>query len=237
MKSSKANALPPSDVKSPFVQNMFDTIAPTYDLVNRVMTFGLDQHWRQRALRDLGVGATTTMLDVACGTGDFLTLAQTRTQRSVGIDFSHGMLRRRTTVAPVVQGSAVHLPFGTATFDAITCGFAIRNFTDLDSVFAEFARVLRPGGSIAILEVAIPSSSIVQWLHDRYFNGLVPLIGGLLSQSKDAYHYLPQSVTYLPTSDQFLELFTSNAFAPPRVTTLGFGASQLLTSTRLGLVP
>jgi demethylmenaquinone methyltransferase/2-methoxy-6-polyprenyl-1,4-benzoquinol methylase len=211
---------------------MFDTISPTYDLVNRVMTFGLDQRWRQRALREARVQATTTILDVACGTGDFLTLAQTRTQRCIGVDFSYGMLRERTTVAPVVQGSALELPFADASFDVITCGFAIRNFTDLQGVFSEFSRILKAGGTLAILEVATPSNAVVRWAHQRYFNELVPLIGGLVSRSKEAYRYLPQSVAYLPTPEQFHELLTTNYFDPPRVIQLGFGASQLLIAER-----
>ena len=137
--------LPTGDDKTVLVQSMFDAIAPRYDLVNRTMTFGLDVRWRKRSLRALGLPTGTTVLDLACGTGDFLELLEAGGYRAVGMDLSWGMLTANRTASPLVQANGAHLPLATASVDGVTCGYALRNFTELAAVFGELGRVVRPG--------------------------------------------------------------------------------------------
>jgi demethylmenaquinone methyltransferase/2-methoxy-6-polyprenyl-1,4-benzoquinol methylase len=229
------NVLPGEGAKQPYVQDMFDRIAGTYDIVNRVMTFGLDQGWRSRLIREMHLGVNAQVLDLACGTGDFLKAWSARGVRVYGLDLSYQMLRKAEPFAPLVQAVGEALPFGDASFDAVSSGFAVRNFADFAGVLAEVSRVLRPGGVVGVLEVATPKSRVVRELHGFYFGSLVPLIGGLISSDKSAYRYLPQSVTYLPSDERFVELFEQNGFMDLRRITVGLGAAQLLIAKRRGV--
>src|SRR5579872_3941577 len=168
---------------------MFDTIAPRYDLVNRVMTFGMDVGWRRSAVRALDVGPAATVLDLACGTGDLSLLLARSGYRPVGVDLSLGMLRTGSGSGPVVQGDALRLPLADGSVDGAVSGFALRNFVALPPVFSELARVVRPGGRVALLEVATPSGRLMRAGHALYFERVVPRIGGLLSDAS-AYRYL-----------------------------------------------
>ena len=125
---------------------MFDTIAPRYDLMNRLMTFGLDQAWRRGAVGSLALAEGALVLDLACGTGDLSRLARRRGYRVIGADLSAGMLAANGTSTPLVEADGSHLPFADGTFDGLVCGYALRNFTDLSATMAECARVLRAGG-------------------------------------------------------------------------------------------
>ena len=210
---------------------MFDAIAPRYDLVNRIMTLGLDTGWRRRAVKELGLAAGSTVLDVACGTGDFCRELEKAGLRAVGLDYSAGMLARARTSAPLVRGNALSLPAGDGSFDGITSGFALRNVTDLQKTFEEMARVLRPGGRIALLEVSRPGNPLMRAGHYVYFNRIVPLIGGLLSD-RAAYRYLPASADYLPATEELKAMLTTAGLQAPRDVQLFFGAAQILTATR-----
>ncbi len=176
---------------------MFDVIAPRYDLMNRLMTFGLDQSWRKGTVAALGLPADALVLDLACGTGDLTRLALRSGYRVVGADLSAGMLAVNGTSAPVVEADGSRLPFAGSTFDGLVCGYALRNFTDLAATLDECARVLRAGGRLAVLEVDAPSSRLWRAGYDVWFTRAVPLLGGALSD-KEAYRYLPRSVAYLP---------------------------------------
>src|SRR5690606_895109 len=173
--------------------SMFDRIAPRYDLVNRVMTFRLDVRWRRRTVELLGLRPGSLVLDLACGTGDFCRELQRQGHLAVGVDMSAGMLAAARTEAPLVQGDILRLPFPAGAADGATCGFALRNVVDLPALFAELARVVRPGGRIGLLEVAQPENRLLRTGHDVYFNRVVPWVGGLLSD-RAAYRYLPDSV-------------------------------------------
>src|SRR5690606_10874504 len=148
--------LPEGDEKVTAVRGMFDAIAPRYDLVNRIMTFRMDVGWRKRTVRALGLPAGATVVDLACGTGDLCRELSADGLRPVGVDLSFGMLAAARTDAPLLQGDALRLPFPDASVDGATCGFALRNLAALPPFFAELARVVRPGGRIALLEVATP---------------------------------------------------------------------------------
>jgi demethylmenaquinone methyltransferase/2-methoxy-6-polyprenyl-1,4-benzoquinol methylase len=135
---------------------MFDAIAPRYDLVNRIMTFGLDTRWRKRAVRSLSLTDGSRVLDIACGTGDFCRDARKAGLDPIGFDLSFGMLAAAKTDVPLVQSDGLRLPVFDGAADGITCGFALRNVVDVEALFREFHRALRTGGKIAVLEVAEP---------------------------------------------------------------------------------
>lgn len=223
--------LPEGEAKVAAVRSMFDTIAPRYDLVNRIMTFGLDVGWRRRTVRQLALPAGSRVADLACGTGDLCRDLAAAGHLPTGIDLSLGMLTRARTAAPLVQGDALRLPLPTASVDGATSGFALRNFVDLPPFFAELARVVRPGGRIALLEVAEPSNPVVRFGHGAYFGHVVPRIGALFSDAA-AYQYLPKSVAYLPPTATLLAMVADAGFVSLRRQALTFGAAQLLTATR-----
>lgn len=215
---------------------MFDRIAPRYDLVNRLMTLGLDQSWRHRAVHALGLPPGSLVLDLACGTGDLGRLARRHGYRAVGADLSWGMLAHHHAGLPAVQAEATAIPLADAAVDGVVCGFALRNFTDLDGSLREAARVTRPGGRIAVLEVASPTSGPLRLGHRLWFERVVPVLGAALSDG-GAYRYLPRSVAYLPEAGEMRRLFAEAGFAAVGRRPLHGGLSQLVTATRRGLPP
>lgn len=231
MARTDRDALPTGDEKVQAVRTMFDAIAPRYDLVNRVMTFRMDVGWRKRTLRDLALPHGSTVLDLACGTGDFCRGLAAMGLRPVGIDMSLGMLQAARTDAPLAQADALRLPVADRSVDGVTCGFALRNFRELPPFFAELARAVRPAGRIALLEVAEPPNPVLRWGHGIYFGKVVPVIGGLLSDPA-AYRYLPQSTAYLPEPSEMLQMLEAAGFERIERTLLSTGISQLITATR-----
>ncbi|MGZ4682506.1 MAG: ubiquinone/menaquinone biosynthesis methyltransferase [Acidimicrobiales bacterium] len=223
--------LPEGDDKVQAVRSMFDAIAPRYDLVNRVMTFRMDVGWRKRTVRRLRLGPGSVVLDLACGTGDFCRELAAHDLVPIGADLSFGMLAAGRTGAPLVQADVLRLPVPDASVDGVTCGFALRNLVELEAFFAELARVVRPGGRVAILEVAEPPNPLMRWGHGVYFGKVVPRIGGLLSDPT-AYRYLPKSVAYLPEPAELLALFRRAGFTDGTRTLFSAGISQLLLGTR-----
>jgi demethylmenaquinone methyltransferase/2-methoxy-6-polyprenyl-1,4-benzoquinol methylase len=226
--------LPTGEAKTAQVRAMFDAIASRYDLVNRVITFGLDRRWRSRTFDALGLPPGSVVLDLACGTGDFADLVVRRGCRVVGSDISAGMLAARHGGFAVAQSDASALPLATGSLDGVVCGYALRNFTDLAGSLAEAARVLRPGGRLALLEVAAPTNPLMRRGFDVWFGRCVPAIGGLLSDAA-AYHYLPRSTAYLPEPDELRAMLVGAGFATVGRQLLHGGLSQVLTATRRGM--
>jgi len=223
--------LPQGEEKARAVRRLFDTISPRYDLVNRVMTFGMDVGWRRRAVRELGLPTGSRVFDLACGTGDLCRELAAAGHRPIGFDFSHGMLRAARTDAPLVEADILRLPVREASADGATCGFALRNVTSLGDLFAELARVIRPGGRISLLETAEPEGTLMRLGHRVYFRRVVPAIGGLLSD-RTAYAYLPRSAAYLPPVGDVLSTLRHAGFADARRLPLGGGVTQLFAATR-----
>ncbi len=182
----------------------FDTIARTYDQLNRVMTFGLDHCWRRRAVR----GLQGDVLDVACGTGDMVLELKKRGCTVTGIDLSEEMISIAKTKASAtyIVGDAEHLPFPDATFDAVTCAFGVRNFVHLEQGLGEMLRVLKPGGKMVILELATPDRKVVRPFYNLYTRRIIPLLGKRIAGNEEAYTYLPQSIEHFPKGEAFLDI-------------------------------
>ena len=228
------SGLPSGADKRRAVREMFDAIAPRYDLVNRIMTLRLDVAWRRRTVRELGLPAGSLVADLACGTGDFCRELRRLGHRPIGFDFSMGMLRAAPSAAggpALVNADVTELPLPDGSLDGATCGFALRNLTAVPPLLTESARVLRPGGRIGLLEVDRPSNPILRWGHGLYFGRVVPLIGAALSD-RDAYRYLPESVAYLPPAGELQDMVRSAGFIDVQRRQLSAGIAQLITATR-----
>ena len=213
------------------VLGMFDRIAPVYDLMNRVMTVGLDQRWRRLAVREV-VWPGDSVLDACCGTGDLAVEAERRGGRVVGLDFSPRMLERarpKSGTIEWVQGDALALPFSDGEFDAATVGFGVRNLQDLEGGLRELARVLRPRGKVAILEITRPRG-ILRPFFRFWFDVLVPFAGKVLPGGK-AYTYLPASVRRFPGPEDLSALMERAGFHDVRHRLLAGGSVALHTGT------
>jgi len=226
--------LPTGRDKRAMVRAMFDRIAPRYDALNRLLTLGLDQRWRARSLAAIGVGPGDLVLDLACGTGDFCELARARGARVVGLDLARGMLRgaqARRVGAALAQGDAAQLPLRSASVSAAVCGFALRNFEALAPVLGELARVVEPGGRVALLDVDRPRAPVLRAGHAWWFERVVPWVGGRLSD-RAAYAYLPRSVAYLPPAPELLAQVEAAGFEQVRRRGFLGGTVQLVTARR-----
>ena len=223
--------LPQGEAKAKVVQNMFDAIAPRYDLVNRIMTFRLDTRWRKIAVRKLALSKGARVLDLASGTGDLCINLRKAGLHPLSFDMSFGMLAADHSKAPRVQADILRLPIATQSVDGVTCGFALRNLVDLNVFFYEIARVTKPGGRIALLDVSTPTNPIIRWGNGVYFGKVVPRIGGLLS-NRAAYNYLPKSVAYLPAPEQLVRMLQDAGFEHVRHEQLSGGLTQLMHATK-----
>lgn len=227
--------LPQGDEKRRAVREMFDAIAPRYEMVNTLMTFGLDRSWRRRCIDALGLAPGSLVLDVACGTGDLCRDLLHRAQLPVGIDLSAGMLRAgargRARLAPVVLGDGLCSPFADGVFDGAVSGFALRNVVDLAALFAELARVVRPGGRISLLDLAEPEAWLLRVGHRLWAGRGAPMVGSLLSDAR-AYQYLPRSLAYLPPAGVTVGLLEEAGFGAVEHELLTGGVTQLFVATR-----
>ena len=226
-----SSSLPQGEQKRRAVRRLFDTISPRYDLVNRVMTFGMDVGWRRTTVAALRLPGRSLVADLACGTGDLCRELERRGYRAVGFDFSHGMLVNARTEAPLVEADVLQLPVVDGGIEGVTCGFALRNVVSLRGFFRELGRIVRPGGRIALLEASEPDNRLMRAGHGVYFNRVVPMIGGTLS-NRTAYSYLPKSMAYLPPITEMLSMLREVGFADAERRQLSGGLTQLLVGTR-----
>ena len=209
------------------VRRMFDRIAPVYDVMNRVMTAGLDQRWRRLTVR-LVVSEGDRVLDACCGTGDLAIGARAQGADVVGLDFSEEMLVRARRKAPeieFVQGDVLALPFDSGSFDSATVGFGVRNVEDLEAGIRELRRVLREGGRLGILEITTPRGRLAPF-YRVWFDRVVPLLGKVLPGGA-AYTYLPASVRRFPGPEALAGLLERNGFADVRYRTFAGGIVAL----------
>jgi len=225
---------------------MFDAIAPRYDLLNHLLSAGIDRRWRGAAIKSLELAGGETLVDVCCGTADVALEARRGSSaagRVVGVDFSGAMLglgRQKVAVAhesgriALIRGDAMRLPIASRCADAVTIAFGIRNVERPETACAELARVLRPGGRLAILEFGVPRVPCINPLYRWYFTHVLPRIGRAISGHGGAYSYLPASVgTFAPPSE-FVGTLRAAGFADVRADPLTFGIVYLYTGRLSG---
>ena len=223
---------------------MFDAIAGRYDLLNHLLSAGIDRRWRKRAIEALSLTGRERVLDLCAGTAD-LAIAAIRAHRPaarvVGVDFAHAMLRvgrekvaqgRLSDRIALVRGDATRLPLADGAVDAITIGFGIRNVENTAAACREMHRVLASGGRVAILEFAIPATPGVRPLYLWYFNRVLPRLGRLISRHTAAYGYLPASVAAFASPGEFMTILRQHGFVDVAAAGLTFGVVVLYTGRR-----
>lgn len=227
----------------PFVREMFDSIAPRYDLLNRVLSLRQDVAWRKKMVSTMTIPETGRALDVACGTGDVaLEIVRQKGPRVkvTGIDFSPGMLdlaqkkinRGKDETISLLAGNALRLPFRNDTFDAVTIAFGIRNIQDKAAALKSFYDCLVPGGRVLILELATPRQTRIRDAYLAYFQKVLPAIGRLFSRHRFAYSYLPDSVARFPTTDVFMSIMADAGFDRITCRRLTLGIANLFVGIR-----
>ena len=224
------------------IQKMFDAIAPTYDLLNHVLSFGLDIRWRRKAITLLSGKRGGTILDIAAGSGDVsFDLMNIQPQRVIGGDFSLNMLqvfdKKIEKVKPehpisLVSCDALSLPFNDESFDGTIVAFGIRNFANRLQSLKEMLRVLTPGGISVILELTQPQTPFISQCYSLYSRWGLPLVGKIISRSNSAYSYLPQSITNFPPKDEFLSLMNEAGFVETKALPLTFGVATIFTGRK-----
>lgn len=224
------------------ISGMFDAIAPRYDLLNRLLSAGIDRRWRAAAIRSLRLTGSEVVLDVCSGTADVaLEARKGGAKRVLGVDFAGAMLvlgLKKVEAAgeagriPLVRGDAMQLPVRDGSVDAATVAFGIRNVQVPEAACREMARALRPGGRLAILEFGVPGIPGIRPLYLWYFRHVLPLIGRMISGHNAAYTYLPASVGAFPPPEEFMATLRAAGFVDTRATPLTFGIVHLYTATR-----
>ena len=232
------------------VEQMFDSIAPAYDFMNRAMTLGIDRWWRRVAVNGLishfkksGISNDIVdVLDVATGTGDFaIGLFKRLKPRSVtGIDLSNGMLdvaRKKVASAGLTeinfsQADCLSLPFADGSFDAVTVAFGVRNFEDIEHGYRQMYHVLRPDGMVSVVELSTPQNRIIRWFYDIYTMHIIPAIGALKSGDRSAYRYLPLSIAAVPQGEAMLDIMRRVGFTQCHVRRLTFGTCSIYTAVK-----
>ncbi len=230
------------DGKKEQVEAMFDAIAPRYDLLNRLLSFGIDRYWRRRAIALLKAEQPVRVLDVATGTADLALAAaeQLGSEKVVGVDIAEQMLEvgrekiaRRGLSDRVVlrRGDAEKLPFSDNQFDAVLVAFGVRNFQDLGQGLEEIRRVLKPGGSLVVLEFSRPRTFPVKQLYAWYSRHVLPRVGRAFSKDDGAYRYLPASVAVFPDGEDFLNRMRAAGYGAVLCRRLTFGIASLYKGT------
>jgi demethylmenaquinone methyltransferase/2-methoxy-6-polyprenyl-1,4-benzoquinol methylase len=224
------------------VEDMFNSIAPRYDFLNRSLSMGIDKGWRTKAIRSLKDISPRQILDVATGTGDLAIEAlKLNPDKVTGVDLSAQMLavgiekiaaKNLSDKIELVKGDSEHLLFPDNKFDAVTVAFGVRNFEHLQQGIDEMYRVLRPGGKIAVLEFSKPKSFPFKQVYDIYFKYILPVWGGMISKNKAAYTYLPESVKHFPEGAEFISYLNRAGFKQSKVNTLTFGICSLYTAIK-----
>ena len=217
------------------IQGLFARIAPWYDFLNHLLTLGIDRRWRRRVAAGLELPPGARVLDVACGTGDLSLLVAEGGYRVMGADFCMPMLelcRRKAPRVPVLQADALRLPLADEAVDAVTVAFGVRNFEDPHAGLAEIGRVLKAGGTLAVLEFGVPAPPVLRHAYLLYFRRVLPLLGRLVSRDPFAYRYLSDSVMHFPHGAAFADLLRGAGLEPFALEPLTFGIAWLYLARR-----
>jgi demethylmenaquinone methyltransferase/2-methoxy-6-polyprenyl-1,4-benzoquinol methylase len=224
------------------VARMFDNISHRYDFLNHFLSLGIDKAWRRKAINLLRPVNPRIILDVATGTGDFAIQAlRIHPDKVIGVDISEGMLeigrkklirRKLDNRIELKTGDSENLPFEENKFDAVTVGFGVRNFENVNRGLEEIKRVLRPGGLLVVLEFSRPRHFPFKQLYNLYFKFILPKVGRIISRDKAAYTYLPESVEAFPDGEDFLAILTDLGFKEPACKPLTFGISSIYTARK-----
>ncbi len=219
------------------VTQMFNNISDNYDFMNRIMTFGIDVKWRKKVVKMVSAVKPENILDIATGTGDFaIMLAEIKPKKIVGLDISEGMLtvgkqkvkeKKLDNLIEMVLGDSENLPFEDNSFDAVTVGFGVRNFENLDKGLSEIYRVLRPGGIFVVLETSQPEKFPFKQVYKFHSKYIIPLLGKLFSKDQKAYEYLPESAEAFPYGEAFNNILKKNKFTSVQNYPLMFGAASI----------
>lgn len=220
------------------VRRIFDSIAGDYDFLNHLLSFGVDNYWRRKALKLTGVNSGSILLDVACGTGDVAIAAKKLgVTNIIGADFSHNMLRLFNTksdwiIGKNIQMVAEKMPLKNESVTNITVAFGVRNFYDIQQGFNSFYKVLKKNGKATIIEFSLPSNPFFRWLYKFYFKKILPLIGGIISGDREAYKYLPKSVEEFDEKINISSLLKTSGFNKVERYTLTFGIVQVVIAVK-----
>ena len=224
------------------VATMFNNISAKYDFLNHFLSLGIDKLWRKRAIRELKASKPKRILDIATGTGDFaLEALKISPQNVIGVDISEGMLKvgmkkmKAKQVDHIISlrlGDSENLPFDVNTFDAITVGFGVRNFENLNKGLSEMLRVLRPGGKAVVLEFSKPRMFPIKQLFGFYSRVFIPFFGKMFSKDKRAYTYLPESVKAFPEGQNFLDILTEIGYSDVSSIRLSGGIATIYIGTK-----
>lgn len=225
------------------VAEMFDNVAPRYDFLNQLFSLGIHKGWRKKSVKKLIASQPKILLDVATGTGDFAIELnrQLNPDKITGVDISEGMMKigreklkklNLDTKIELVSGDSADLPFPDNTFDAITVGFGVRNYENLEKGLAGMFRVLKPGGTLVVLEFSRPRKFPIKQLYSFYFNRIMPLIGKLFSKDSRAYSYLPESVNAFPDGNDFLAIMGKTGFCESDWQPLTLGIASIYTGKK-----
>jgi len=219
---------------SRWVRGMFGRVAPRYDLLNHLLSMNIDKFWRARTVKELFPvlqRPDAVVLDLCCGTGDLtLGLSHAGQARVFGSDFCHPMLTAATKkhgMRPLFEADALRIPARDSSLDAVTVAFGFRNLTNYPAGLREMLRVLKPGGVAAILEFSTPPNAAFQGLYDFYSRNILPAIGGMISGSRDAYTYLPESVRKFPGAEELATEMTSAGYRNVRFVRMTMGIVAL----------
>lgn len=224
------------------VTQMFDTISGNYDNLNRVISFGIDVKWRKKVLKIVSDKKPKVILDIATGTGDLaILMAQTNAEKIIGLDISAGMLevgkkkvedKNLSNIIELVLGDSENMPFDDNYFDAITVGFGVRNFENLEKGFAEILRVLKPNGVFVILETSVPDKFPYKQGYNFYSKNILPLIGKLFSKDNDAYGYLSESAAAFPYGEALNNILRKTGFIDVVAMPQTFGVATIYSASK-----
>ena len=240
--ASKVTPYKDSRSKKEQVAEMFDNVSYKYDFLNRILTFGIDMKWRKLVVKTVSKNNPKQILDIATGTGDFaIMLSKLNPKKIIGLDLSQGMLnigiqkikkKNLEHLVEMIQGDSENLPFEDNSFDAITVGFGVRNFENLDKGLQEIYRILKPNGIFVVLETSQPEGFIMKPLYKFYSRYIIPTVGKIFSKDKRAYDYLPKSAAVFPYGKRFNNILEKNRFINTTNKPLTFGIASMYTATK-----